>query len=148
MSGRRMQKSAKPTPDFRLRLGLFVVVSILVLGAAAWLVSSSNRGSSDAGADTTRVEMSMSGFQPAELHVSAGQVATVRLVNLDGPYHTDGGGVHQFASPALGIDVKVQPRSTATLTIPASSPGTYEFYCDVCCGGKENPSMRGTIVVS
>jgi plastocyanin len=92
--------------------------------------------------------MSMGGFQPAELHVAAGQATTVRLVNLDGPYHTDGGGVHQFASPALGIDVKVPPRSSATLTIPASARGTYAFYCDVCCGGKENPSMQGTIVVS
>jgi heme/copper-type cytochrome/quinol oxidase subunit 2 len=26
-------------------------------------------------------------------------------------------------------------------------PGTYVMYCDTCCGGKESPSMRGTIVI-
>jgi heme/copper-type cytochrome/quinol oxidase subunit 2 len=70
------------------------------------------------------------------------------LVNPDSPYHTDGGGVHQFASPALGIDVKVQPQREAVVTIPAAKAGTYTFYCDICCGGKENPSMQGAIVVS
>jgi heme/copper-type cytochrome/quinol oxidase subunit 2 len=90
----------------------------------------------------------MAGFQPAELEIPADEPTAVRLVNPDSSFHTDGGGVHQFASPELGVDVKVQPESEAVVEIPASKPGTYTFYCDVCCGGKENPTMRGTVVVS
>jgi cytochrome c oxidase subunit 2 len=78
----------------------------------------------------------------------AGKPTTIRLVNPDSSYHMDGGGLHQFAAPALGLEVKVQPKSEKIFTIPAAQPGTYAFYCDVCCGGKENPSMQGTIVVS
>ncbi len=90
----------------------------------------------------------MAGFTPPSLAVSANKPTTIRLVNPDSSHHTDGGGLHQFSAPGLGLDVKVQPKSETVFTIPASKTGTYTFYCDVCCGGKENPSMQGTIVVS
>jgi hypothetical protein len=32
-------------------------------------------------------------------------------------------------------------------TIPTSTPGTYAWYCDMCCGGKENPSMIGRLTI-
>jgi cytochrome c oxidase subunit 2 len=80
--------------------------------------------------------------------VAANKVSSIRLVNPDSSMHTDGGGVHQLAIPELGIDVKVQPQSDTLLTIPAVAPGRYAFYCDVCCGGKENPQMQGTLIVS
>jgi cytochrome c biogenesis protein CcdA len=71
------------------------------------------------------MQIDMGGFTPAELHIPTGRATTVRLVNPDSPYHSDGGGVHQFAVPDLGIDVKVQPRSSAvfTLVAPVSRSG-------------------------
>ena len=71
----------------------------------------------------------------------------MRLVNPDSSHHTDGSGLHQFAIPELGLDVRVNPQSATVFTIPAAPAGTYTFYCDVCCGGKENPAMRGTLTV-
>jgi heme/copper-type cytochrome/quinol oxidase subunit 2 len=63
--------------------------------------------------------------------------------------HSDGGGWHQLAIPELGLDEKVGPRSTMTFEVPASAaPGEYAFYCDICCGGKENPSMQGVLKVT
>ena len=63
--------------------------------------------------------------------------------------HSDGGGWHQFAVDALGINWKVGPLSSKvfTFTAPASA-GRYAFYCDICCGGKENPSMQGELTVT
>ncbi len=127
-----------------LRLVLFVGAVLIVAGTATWLLWPQV---SSVAADQT-VRVTMAGFEPSKLEVPAGEPATVRLVNPDSPFHTDGGGVHQFASPELGIDVKVQPESEAVVKIPASKTGAYTFYCDVCCGGKENPDMRGTLIVS
>ena len=137
--------SARAKSRLWLRLVIFAGAVLIVAGATAWLLRP--QAPSSEAADQT-VKVTMAGFQPAELEVPAGQPATVKLVNPDSPFHTDGGGVHQFASPELSVDVKVQPESEAVVEIPASKPGTYTFYCDVCCGGKENPTMRGTIVVA
>lgn len=143
-------RPTRPSPGlsrFSLRLTMLVTVSVVVVGIALWLVRP-NPSVAPASANDRTIEVTMAGFQPARLAIPAGKAVTLRLVNPDSPYHTDGGGVHQFAVPALGVDVKVAPRSSAQVTLPAAPPGTYTFYCDTCCGGKENPSMQGAIVVS
>ena len=139
--GRRVQ----PQPRFGLRLTVFAAVVVLVVGAATWLLRPQqiSQGSVD-----QTIEVTMAGFTPPNLAIAAGKPTTIRLINPDSSHHTDGGGVHQFAVPGLGLDVKVQPESDKVFTIPAAKAGTYDFYCDVCCGGKENPSMQGKIVVS
>ncbi|MBI4311014.1 MAG: cupredoxin domain-containing protein, partial [Chloroflexi bacterium] len=89
------------------------------------------------------IEFSMSGFSPSRLVARAGEPVTLRLVNKDSKFHTDGGGWHQFAIDDLGIDVKLPPSKTQDFTFTAAKSGNFEFYCDVCCGGRENPSMQG-----
>src|SRR3972149_2301788 len=35
-----------------------------------------------------------------------------------------------------------------TREAPCAQPaGVYDYYCDVCCGGKANPTMRGKLIV-
>ncbi|HBY96256.1 MAG: cupredoxin domain-containing protein [Ardenticatenaceae bacterium] len=140
----RARSEGRVESHFRLRLAVFLVVTLLVVATAAWLLRPQTL---PAGASRT-VSITMAGFDPSTLTIPAAQPVTVRLVNPDTQFHTDGGGVHQFAVPELGLDVKVQPKSSALVTIPAVAPGSYTFYCDVCCGGKENPTMQGTLVVS
>lgn len=130
-------------PRFGLRLALFVGLAVLIVGTAGWLL---RPRSSPPTADRA-LEITMAGFQPATLTVPAGRATTVLLTNPDSSFHTDGGGIHQFAIPDLGLDVRVQPKSVLTATIPSAAPGAYPFYCDTCCGGKDNPTMRGTLVV-
>ena len=68
---------------------------------------------------------------------------------MDTSMHSDGGGRHQFAIDALGIDWKVGPLSSKVFEFTApSAAGTYTWYCDICCGGKENPSMQGKLTVT
>ena len=145
MPTRRTGRRAAPQSHFGLRLAVFLAITLFVAGTAVWLLRPQQISQ---GAVDQTIEVTMGGFTPPNLAIAAGKPTMIRLINPDSPHHTDGGGVHQFAVPGLGLDVKIQPESDKVFTIPAAAAGTYAFYCDVCCGGKENPSMQGTIVVS
>ncbi len=128
----------------------FVVGALVVLSAAAFLVVQplrSRPAASDASGPVPQVYVSMGGFEPRALTARAGQALKVQFVNQDSRFHTDGGGWHQFRIDGAGIDVRIPPTSQPTVTLPALAAGTYEFYCDICCGGKENPAMRGVLEV-
>jgi hypothetical protein len=106
MPARHSGRHVQPQPRFGLRLAVFVAVVVLVAGTAAWLLRPQQI--SQGTVDQT-IEVTMGGFTPPNLTIAAGKPTTIRLINPDSPHHTDGGGVHQFAVPGLGLDVKVQP---------------------------------------
>lgn len=89
----------------------------------------------------------MGGFNRQEIRVKAGEPVTVRLTSLDTPYHTDGGGKHQWAVDELGVSIVAPPKGSESATFAPDKPGVYTFYCDICCGGRANPSMQGTLIV-
>ena len=96
-----------------------------------------------------QVRADMAGFDPDGLTVTAGQTVRIEFTSLDTAFHSDGGGWHQLAIDELGIDWKVGPQSSQVFRFRApDQPGTYVWYCDICCGGKENPTMRGTLTVT
>ncbi len=145
-SGSRTAVSRVPR---RLRLVAFAAIAVLVGGVAVALVAS--RLQPPAATDVTAVQVraDMGGFDPHELTVRAGQTVRVELASLDTAYHSDGGGWHQLAIDELGIDWKVGPESSEVFEFTApATPGTYGWYCDICCGGKENPSMQGMLTVT
>ncbi|OUC09382.1 cytochrome C oxidase subunit II, partial [Litorilinea aerophila] len=72
---------------------------------------------------------------------------TIRLRSLDNQYHTDGGGQHQWAVDELNVSVIAPPLGSNTITFTPTEPGEYQFYCDICCGGRANPNMQGTLIV-
>ncbi|MBA3877218.1 MAG: cupredoxin domain-containing protein [Anaerolinea sp.] len=132
-----------------LRLALFAVIVLGVGGAAIGLVA--NRLATPVAADASALQVrgSMSGLEPMALTVKAGQVVKLELTSLDTPFHSDGGGWHQFKVDELGIDFKVGPESSEVFEFTApTTPGTYTYYCDICCGGKENPTMVGSLTVT
>lgn len=141
--GPRGRRVPARKPALGPRIVAFVLIAIVVVGAAAWLL----RLPSATVSAEQDVTVTMGGFEPGDINVPPNRASTIRLVNPDSNMHTDGGGVHQLAIPELGIDVKVQPESDLLVTIPATAPGRYAFYCDVCCGGKENPMMQGTLII-
>lgn len=93
------------------------------------------------------VSASMSGFDQKEIRVKVGEPVTIRLTSLDNQHHTDGGGKHEWAVEELGLDLIAQPESSNTMTFTPVKAGTYTFYCDICCGGKANPTMSGQLIV-
>lgn len=98
--------------------------------------------------DVLRVEISMGGYTPSTIQAKAGEEITIQLVNPDNSAHSDGGGWHQFASDELDFDYKLSPESSKTIELRVDQPGEYEFYCDICCGGRENPAMQGKLIIT
>jgi cytochrome c oxidase subunit 2 len=131
----------------RLRLGAFGIVVVAVLAAGVYLAFGDflHRGPAALGA--TEVQSSMAGFSPSVIHVTAGQTATLDWWTDDAAMHLQDG-VHTMISPELGLyeTLPAESRRTITWQVP-DKPGTYDVYCDSCCGGKDSPTMHGTIVV-
>lgn len=136
-------------PGRRLRMAVFGAIALLVGTLAIALVVSRLQPPPATDATAVQVRASMSGFKPATLTVKAGQAVRVEFSSTDTSMHSDGGGWHELAIKELGLDWKVGPLSSQVFEFTApTAPGTYAWYCDICCGGKENPSMKGTLTVT
>ena len=121
-----------------------VTVILVVAGAMLFL---STEKSVPVDPNAKAVQVSMAGFSPNTITVKAGVPLKIDLINMDNQYHTDGGGWHNFAIDAFGMNVSVQPLGQQVFTVPTGTPGTYDWYCSVCCGGRDSPSMNGRLVV-
>ena len=133
----------------RFRSAIFAVIVVGVLGLAGfYLVKAFSRPALEPMAgNVIEVAADMSGFNQKEIRIKAGQPVTIRLSSLDNEHHTDGGGKHQWAVDELGVDIVAPPEGSNYATFTPDKPGTYTFYCDICCGGKANPTMNGQLIV-
>ncbi len=133
----------------RIRSTIFVVIVIGVLGMAGFYLKSAflRPAPGPMAGNVIDMEASMSGFDKKEIRVKVGQPVTIRLTSIDNSHHTDGGGKHQWAVDELGVNVIAQPESSNTVTFTPDKEGSFTFYCDICCGGKANPTMNGQIIV-
>lgn len=133
----------------RVRAITFAVVGVVVLGLAGYLLVSAfvKPALPPLAGNVIDVSATMSGFDTQEIRVLAGRPVTVRLTSLDNSHHTDGGGKHQWAVDELGVSIVAPPEGSSYATFTPQTPGTYTFYCDICCGGRANPTMQGTLVV-
>ncbi len=134
------------------RVSAFVVLLLFVIFAVGYLLAPvfapKASGVTQVGSGKIiNIEAAMDGFDVPEIRVKAGEQVTINLRSLDNSMHTDGGGKHQFAIDELGVNLVAQPMSTNSTTFTATKPGEYTFYCDICCGGKANPTMNGKFVV-
>ncbi|NJD29932.1 MAG: cupredoxin domain-containing protein [Chloroflexi bacterium] len=143
------RRAEPPSRTRPVRLAIFAGLVLLVGGVAIGLVVTRLQGPGATDAAAIQVRASMGGFDPPALTVKAGQTVRVELTSMDTSMHSDGGGWHQFAIDALDIDWKVGPLSSQVFEFTApGTAGTYDWYCDICCGGKENPSMQGKLTVT
>ncbi len=133
----------------RIRATTFVVIGVLVLGAAGYLLVEAfwKPELPRMAGNVIDIAADMGGFSRKEVRVKAGQPVTVRLRSLDNSHHTDGGGKHQWAVDELGVNIIAPPLGSSSRTFTPAKPGTYTFYCDICCGGRANPTMSGRLVV-
>lgn len=133
----------------RIRQAAFAVILVSVLGLAGYLLKSalSRPAPPPMAGDVIEVAADMAGFDVTEIRVRVGQPVTVRLTSLDNEHHTDGGGKHQWAVDELGVNIIAQPLSSSYATFTPQEPGRYTFYCDICCGGRANPTMNGMLIV-
>ena len=133
----------------RMRAASFSVIGVLVLGAASYLLFEAfwKPELPPMAGNVIDITADMGGFSRNEVRIKAGQPVTVRLRSLDNSHHTDGGGKHQWAVDELGVSIIAPPEGSNYKTFTPAKPGTYTFYCDICCGGRANPTMSGRLVV-
>ncbi|GBD10388.1 Nitrous-oxide reductase [bacterium HR23] len=141
------KKGSTGAPGRGGRFVLFGGITLAILATATFFLWRALEPVGRGAPGTVTVSLSMGGFSPSLVEVRAGEPVTLRLVNKDNQFHTDGGGWHQFAVDELGINIKVPPLTAQNFTFTPSQAGAFVFYCDVCCGGRESPFMQGVLVV-
>lgn len=149
------RRAARPTRQRRrarqatLRTVAFggIVVVVLGIGGALAFGDFLERPTAGATAGVIDVQSSMAGFSPSEIRVTAGETATLSWWTDDAAIHLQGG-VHTMVAPDLGLyeELPAEGNRTIAWQVP-DKPGTYDVYCDSCCGGKDSPTMHGRIVV-
>ncbi len=129
---------------------LFVVIVIAIFSSAAYIVMSRTVSQEPLDKDAIKMTITMSGFEPNVIRAKAGEPVKINLINPDSSMHTDGGGVHNFLLSAglASVNVTLSPESQKVFSFTPTQPGEYHWYCDSCCGGRENPSMHGTLTVA
>ena len=134
----------------RIRTATYAVISVLVLGTAGCLLAQAlwNPEMAPMAGKVIDIAADMKGFNRKVVRVKVGEPVTVRLTSLDSSNRADGGGKHQWAVEELGVDIVAQPKRSSHKTFTPFKPGTYTFYCDICCGGRDNPSMSGELIVA
>jgi len=122
-----------------------LVIGVLAIGGYLAFGDFFNRPTAAAG--SIDVQSSMAGFTPSTITVKAGDTVTLDWWTQDAAVHLQGG-VHTMISDELGLneELPAESRRAVTWTVP-NRPGTYDVWCDSCCGGKESPTMHGKIVV-
>lgn len=141
--------------SWRIRQGLFGLIVAAALAIGGYLAFgdlAGQRGASTS-ANVIPVRLSMAGFTPSEITVRAGEVVAIELWTTDAAPHLEGG-VHTLISDELGIHEELaaagptgESRRVVSIRAPAK-PGSYDIYCDTCCGGKASPSMHGKLTVT
>lgn len=143
-----MSKHQSPKATSKRTVLVMGLVSTVILGLAAALFLTPYFRTLDSNQPDAVLEINMAGWNPALVQAEAGQAVTITMINLDNQFHTDGGGWHNFVVPALDVEESVGPKQTRSFSFTATEPGEYLFYCDICCGGKDNPFMQGKLIVS
>ena len=151
---RRRRRDSGRAGTSRVRAGLFGVVIGAVLLVGGYLAFGDllfgQRGATTG--DAIGVQASMAGFTPQVIRVKAGQAVTFDWWTSDAPIHLQGG-VHTMVSDQLGLYEELpgagatgESRKLVHFTAPMK-PGTYDIFCETCCGGRASPTMHGKIVV-
>jgi nitrous oxide reductase len=134
------------------RIAGFAFIVLLVVAAVVYLLAPifATQPSGivqDGNTKTVNIQAAMDGFDIKEIHARVGETIKVNLRSMDNSMHSDGGGKHQFAIDELTVNIVAQPLSISGGTFRPNKPGTYTFYCDICCGGRANPTMSGKLIV-
>ena len=144
---RRRATVAGRSPSEKARPYVFGAIVVVVLAIGGFLAFGDFLSRPTAAVGSIDVQSSMAGFTPAVIRVKAGTTVTLDWWTQDASMHLENG-VHTMIAPELGLNemLPAESRRSVTWQVP-NTPGSYDVYCDTCCGGKDSPTMHGTIVV-
>ncbi len=126
----------------RAKRTVFVLLVATVIIVAGTMLYLSSRKGIPLDATAQQVHISMAGWDPAKLTTTVGVPLKIDVMALDDAH----GAGHDFVLDALQVNQYVGS-AQKVFTLPADQPGQYTFYCSLCCGGKDSPSMVGSYTV-
>ncbi len=140
-------RATRPTkPSFyvtsRTKRTVAAILVAAVLVAAGTMLYLSTLKTVPLDPNARQVRISMAGWDPATLTTKVGVPLRVDVMALDNAH----GAGHDFVLEALNINEYVGS-TQKVFSLPADTPGQYTYYCSLCCGGKDSPSMVGTYTV-
>jgi uncharacterized cupredoxin-like copper-binding protein len=136
-------RRGEPTWSRSGRTGLVAVAVVAALvgaGATSVLAGSSGVGGRLAAAPTTAVLITAENtkFVESTVSVKNGEVLGLFVTNKDSTGHS-------FDIDSLGVHVQLAPKSTTSIAVTPTGPGSLEFYCSV--PGHREAGMTGMIAV-
>lgn len=78
-------------------------------------------------------------FSPSMITAKQGEKVQLQLTGVSG--------IHSFAIPELGMNIRVEPGKTVLVDLPTDVAGTYEAMCRIPCGAGHK-DMKATVVIS
>ena len=112
------------------RIGMIVVLLALVAGVAVRAGGAADR--------VIEITAKRFEYQPAEVHVRAGEPIVFALRSLDRQ--------HGFSLPDFHLRTDIPAGATVRLPWTPTTRGHFEFSCDVYCGSGHE-GMSGTLIV-
>lgn len=146
---RKVKEKKKPIAS-AFRMVLYIAIIIAIFGSAVNIVMNKTASMEPVDKEAIEMKITMAGFYPNRLEATVGEPVTINLINPDNSHHTDGGGYHNFILMAgmAQANITIPPESQKVFTFTPTQKGEYHWYCDICCGGSENPNMHGILVVT
>ncbi len=137
-------RSSKPRfyVTSRTKRTVFVILVAVVLVAAGSMLYLSTQRAVPLDPNAQQVHISMAGWDPPQLTTKVGTPLKIDVMAMDDAH----GAGHDFVVDALSINEYVG-FTQKVFTLPADQPGQYSFYCSLCCGGKDSPTMVGSYTV-
>jgi len=130
-------------------MALFGTMLVGILGTGVALAAGDLLGQRGATREVGAISVraSMAGFTPSVIDARAGERVTIDFWTTDAAPHLVNG-VHTMIGDELGLyqELPAESRVTFSFTAPMR-PGDFDIYCDSCCGGRDSPTMHGTIRV-
>jgi len=123
----------------KMVFGILIAAVMVVAGTMLYL---STQKGIPLDPNARQVRISMAGWNPAQLTTKVGVPLKVDVLAMDDAH----GAGHDFVLDALNINEYVGS-TQKVFTLPADQPGQYTFYCSLCCGGKDSPTMVGSYTV-
>ena len=87
---------------------------------------------------TVIIHVSSFAFTPGVITAKQGEKVRVQLIGDSG--------IHGFAVPGLGINVRVEAGQSVTVDLPTDLAGHFDVFCSIPCG-PGHQSMKATVVI-
>jgi P-type Cu+ transporter len=122
----------------RLREASYLVVIALASVGVAGTAIAADRAI-DLGAQQVNIRAAALHFEPAAIHVRAGQFVVIRFVNDDTVFHD------WMVEGLANVDAAARPGQVQQVRVRFDRPGTYRIICSV--PGHAAAGMTGTLIV-